>query len=423
MKLRMILALLLPLFFLGCTGSLEKKQFDSEIHFEIAKEYLNAGQMGKALKEAETAIELFERNLPAHFLKAETLARLEKFDGAFTVLNQLEPIISKSDRYLLDHWKAVIYYHKKDLKKAVELFELSAKKEPNFALNYKILSDIYPKIGLLEKAVNRATRWTELQSGSGQAWESLAVILTRNENYPEAKEALDKALAINPKSAMAYNYYGRWADEQKIWDMAEQSYLKSISLDKENPYVYLSLGQLMMITGRLDDAFPYLEKSNQMNAENEFTHFWFGEYYLKKGNYEKAFEHFGKSFKINPAFSKARAGFADASMQSSSNYAEAVKVLNDGVKKAPAEKPSYYYYLAKVHYAKGDLEASIEFTEKAMAMLDQSAVEGLVDLHLLKGNILSKKGNKKEARKEYETTVKLSPDSESGKKAKKLLKN
>jgi len=421
MKIKQLLGVALLFTLLACQASVEKQEADSQIYFEIAKEYLNASKPDKAVKEADNAIKAYAKNFNARFLKIEALALLKKYPEAFKALKELRKVVPPEKEYLADHWEGVTYMHQGDLRDSAELLEKSAGAKPDFNQNHILLVQVYSRLNNLPKAIEHARSWVELDPASSTALESLGIMLINNKGYDEAKKILDDAIKLNPKSHLAYNYLGRWADEQKIWKEAEKYYLKSAELFPDNPYVYLNLGQMMMVSGDADKAVTYLQKADAINSKIVYVKYWLGRYEEKKGNTDKALEEYKKGLEINPAFSQIRGAVADLAISTNSGFDYAIKLLEEGLTVTPSDTKGFLYDLGKVYLAKGDLAKAMEKAEKTLTMLDDSAKEGKADVHLLKGEILLKLGDKENARKEYRLSVQADPDSKSGKKAKQQL--
>ena len=74
---------------------------------------------------------------------------------------------------------------------------------------------------------------------------NLALLYRRTDRHDLAKQALDKALQINPKQAAAFNLRGVYAREAGDFQAAQQAYQAAIAADPQYPNAYLNMGILL----------------------------------------------------------------------------------------------------------------------------------------------------------------------------------
>jgi len=411
------------LFLASCTASEEQRKSDSEIYLQIANEYLTAGSYDKAVNEADNAIKAYPQNWGAYFLKAEILGTAGRYPEAFAAIEATGSEFPKDLEHLREHWRGVVNFHQGNLPEAASHFEKSLELKPDYVDSVIILIQVYTEMNRSDDVIRYSEKWVELEPGSERAWENLGINNVSVRAYGRAKEALDKALSINPKSAIAYNYLGRWADEQNRWEEAEKYYLKSLELNDKYAYVHLSLGQMYMLTGKIDEAKKHLDNALALDPGIPFTHYWMGKFYQKKKDFPNSIHSFRRAIELNPEFSVARVDIAELCLETNKELDYAISTLLDGLVISPKDQKGFYYYLGKLAYAKKDYDASLGHIEKAFAIIQKTEKEGLADLHLLKGKVLLGKGDKKGANAEFKSALTLAPASDSAKEAGKLVIN
>ena len=422
----MKLSRLLPFFLLvlaACQASSDKNMADSDIYFSIAREYIAAGETAKGLEQIEKAINANSANLPAYFLKAETLALAGRYDEALKAVEDGGKLLPPEKLYQKKHWLGVVYYHKNDLAKAAAYMEESAKDKPDFVENHILLGQVYAKSGKPERASTSLQRWTELEPESWQAWGQLGIHYVELKKYDEAKMALDKSLSINQDNAVIYNYLGSWAMDQNRWDESEEYLQKSIKLDNANPYSNLNYAQFLMLQNRHREAYPYLMKTYELDPGIAFGLYWLGKYHYKEKDYDKAEDYFTKAIDSRAAFWPARMGISKMSLEKGRNFDTAISVMENGIKEDPGNMKGYYYYLAKLTLANKNPASALNYSKKAEELLEKSSTAELSELYFLRGEIYEKLNQKNNARAEYKKVVQLTPGTTLAKKAGKQIRN
>ncbi len=422
-NLRNLSFFILTVFLFAACDSSKHNEADSEIYLEIAKEYIQAGLTEKGLSEIENAIESNPENLDAHFLKIKALSILGKFDDALAAAGEAGKHLKEDNLFLNDHWLGVIYYHKKDYKKAIGHLEDSVKTKPDYLFNHSLLGQLYMHIGNTQKGEKNFRRAAELKPENPKMWADLGVALTWTKQYEEAKTALDKAISIDPQHAIAYNYLGRLADDQGNTKDAEKYYLKSIELDDSNQYANLNLGQLLMHENRHKEAYKYLDRAVALEPNLYHAHFWLGVFYAWEKDYEKAYEQFSKAIEQKDDFMPALIKIADASLIIGKGYDLPMKKFQKALEADTPDKEAQYFYLSRLKLAVNDPKTAMEYLEKAEVLVDVSMKERRADLSLLKGKILDKMNRRKDAEKEFKSVVEIAPDTDAAREAKELMKN
>ena len=123
------------------------------------------------------------------------------------------------------------------------------------------------------RASNRAAAKTLLeevtsaQPNLAGPWINLARLQIGDEDYVSARASLDRALAANPSSCVAYNEYGVLLRKLGEFAAAQEKYQACLNTSPEHADTYFNLGILYeLYLGRLEDALAayrhYLEFSD-----------------------------------------------------------------------------------------------------------------------------------------------------------------
>jgi DNA-binding winged helix-turn-helix (wHTH) protein/TolB-like protein/Tfp pilus assembly protein PilF len=189
--------------------------------------------------------------------------------------------------------------NRKDAEKAIENYERAIALDPNYALAY---------------------------AGLANAQTALSFV-GESEQYPKAKAAIDRALAIDDNLAEAHSYFGEMKTTYE-WDFAgaEAQYKRAIALNPNssaahrmyalhlgwmgrfdesiaeiktaidlepasvlNFYIY---GRTLYLARRYDEAIVQLERTVEMDADFPGTYEYLSSLYRLKGDNDRAFEWF-----------------------------------------------------------------------------------------------------------------------------------
>ena len=161
----------------------------------------------------------------------------------FSAARQVDP--GAYEAYL----KGRYYIYNQDFTDPVSLnqakanFEEALRKDPNFSSAYSGLAETYICLVFF---------------GKGQ--------ITVADGYRSARNAVQKALELDPNNGEAYDALGElnW-DADLDWNAAERSFDKAIALAPSFSCAHEDRAMLMALMGRRDEALTELEKSKQID--------------------------------------------------------------------------------------------------------------------------------------------------------------
>jgi TolB-like protein/DNA-binding winged helix-turn-helix (wHTH) protein/Flp pilus assembly protein TadD len=273
-----------------------------------------------------------------------------------------------------------------------------------------------------EQATELYRQALAIEPGFARAWRGLAVIYTnqankglrrRDESYALAREAIDRALSIDPDFAMAHAMLGMFAMAYEGDLNSAASHLEhALSLEPTNPVLISYASSLLLRLGRLDEAVTLRERDVLQDPLDPIGHNNLAWAYLLAGRLDEAIATSKTLLMLAPNYGSAyntwgRAllfkGESDAALEVmrqetsevwrlmglvTSNHAlghsvesdEALRLLIDGYGQERA------YHIASVLAYRGEADRSFEWLEKARQSASTSltyiAVEPLfADLH------------------------------------------
>jgi len=136
--------------------------------------------------------------------------------------------------------------------------------DPEYLPARKRLARLLYETGRNREAI---TLWKEIQKkdpGDPVVWSELAINELRLGNPEEAARLLKKYIQVRGKRAWSYAHLGRAYLEMSDFEAAEEAYREALSLDPYLSNGYLWLGQLLIATGRREEATGVLEKFHRL---------------------------------------------------------------------------------------------------------------------------------------------------------------
>ncbi len=191
-------------------------------------------------------------------------------------LAQSHPVNPEAfDAYLQGH-----YYFEQDSDKdtdmAAKYFERATQLDPSYALAW---------VGL-----SRARKW---QAATG--------LIPREDGYRLAREAVERALALNPNLAAAHAQMGRIKQQVDFdWAGADASFQRAVEAEPGSPESVRLAASSAALLGRFDEAVPLHRRAVDLDPLNARSWEAVGESELFMGQLDKAAADFKKALELNP---------------------------------------------------------------------------------------------------------------------------
>jgi TolB-like protein/Tfp pilus assembly protein PilF len=266
-------------------------------------------------------------------------------------------------------------------------------------------------IGYFEKAIERDPQFALAHVGLADCYAVLGIFGMRPpaESLPRARDAVLKALQIEPRLAGAYGTLGQIKMQyDRDWDGAEADFVRAIALNPSLSEPHLHWGVLLAMRGepdrgleelkqaqqleplltlpktragsvlyfahRYDEAIAQITESLALDDRPGVAHALLGRVYLHTGRYDLALAEFAKTRGPTPG------SFGDVgqALALSGRRAEALAEL-DRVLKLSTQR-----YVSAVDIA--SIYASLGDTENALAMLERALQERASTLGFLAQN-------------------------------------
>ncbi len=262
-------------------------------------------------------------------------------------------------------------------------------------------------------------------------------------NLQLAVESLQRAVARDPRFAAAHAALGEacwllyFQTKQQQWvDKAREAILEALRLDPEQSEVRLSLAQLLMGTGRTDEALAELRKVVTVHPDNDDAHRLIGQILSDKAQFDAAITEFNEAIRLRPGFwtnhmSLAATYFKSGRLEDAALSYQRVTELRpdnawafgnlgviymelgdnrkaiENLEKSIAITPDAYTYanLGTVRYWQGDIEGAASATQQAIKLLPDEAW-----IHRNLGDVYARLGRRREAEASYAEAIRLSEE-------------
>jgi len=191
-------------------------------------------------------------------------------------LAQSHPVNPEAfDAYLQGHY----YFERvsdKDTDLAAKYFERATQLDPSYALAW---------VGF-----SRARKW-----------QAVTGLIPREEGYPVARKAVERALALNPNLAEAHTQVGRIKQQVDFdWTGADASYRRAVELEPGSPETVRLAAGGAAILGRLDEALQLTRKAVDLDPLNAHSWAGLGEIEFRGGKLDEAAADLRKAHELRP---------------------------------------------------------------------------------------------------------------------------
>jgi serine/threonine protein kinase/Tfp pilus assembly protein PilF len=196
------------------------------------------------------------------------------------------------------------------LKKAIEYFKLAAEKDPDYALAYAGLADVYnvlPGYWILSreeaypKAKEAALRALELDDRLAEAHTSLADVKYNFENDLEgAEQEFKRAMALNPGYATAHHWYSIFLRHMDRFEEAVKEGKHALELDPLSPVLNFYLAGLKERLWDWAGAEELCKRCLDIDPSNGTRHAQYALFLIKQGRTKQGLSEMNRALELGP---------------------------------------------------------------------------------------------------------------------------
>ncbi|MGW8181015.1 MAG: tetratricopeptide repeat protein, partial [bacterium] len=258
------------------------------------------------------------------------------------------------------------------LRRAIGFFEDALKIDENYAEAYTGLADSYAMLAFLEpheaypKAKEAVEKALALDGQLVEAHTSLGLIKFQYDwDWEGAEKELSEAISINPSYALAHHFYADYLKAMGRFNEAIIEIEKAQELDPLSLAINTGVGHVLYLSGQYDAAIEQYKKAVDLDPNFMMTHIWFGRPYLEKGMYQEAISELETGVKLSGESTLALAMLGHG-LASAGRKEEALQIL---AKLKERSKSAYVpsYWIAVIYNGFKDKEQVMTWMKKAFA--------------------------------------------------------
>ena len=184
-----------------------------------------------------------------------------------------------------------------------------------------------------------------------------------HDNYAQALQYFNKALAIDPNDKVALTGKGESLDNLGNYTQAMPYLDKALSIDPNDKVALTGKGESFNGLGNYTEAIPYLDKALTIDPNYKVA---LNDKGAALGNYTQAIQYYDKALAIDPNYKEALDNKANA-LYTLGNYSQAIPYLD----KALSIDPNFKAALTGKGYvlnSLGNYSQAIPYLDKVLAM-------------------------------------------------------
>ena len=257
--------------------------------------------------------------------------------------------------------------------KSIEYFEKALEKDPEFApafakiadyYNFSSHSGLFSPNEIIQKWKAVARRALEIDDGLGDAHLAMAdIYFYYDRDWAKAEREFERAIELNPNSALAHNHYGIFLASRERFDEAVTESKKALELDPLSIAVNLVAGFTYLFANRIDDDLECIRRIAELESNSPQARWLDGDLLMANGKYEAAIEAFETSLDLGGnqlALSKLGCAYGLAGRR-----VEALKIL-DQLFEMRERQYAAAFNIARVYAGLGESDKAFEWMGKAI---------------------------------------------------------
>ncbi|MCI4354201.1 MAG: tetratricopeptide repeat protein [Thermoplasmata archaeon] len=202
-----------------------------------------------------------------------------------------------------------------------------------FAWNQRTAEGLRLAITEFDRALEKDRRFALAETGRADAYAALALleISPPTEAFPKAREAAERALALDPNLAEAHASLGLVRFQyDRDWVGAEAELRKAIELNPNYPAAHQYFADYLKAMGRLDEALAEMRRAGELDPLSLAIATGIGHVLYLSRQYDRAIEQYRKATTLDPTFVQAHLWFGRPYLQKGM-YDEAIHELTQAV--------------------------------------------------------------------------------------------
>jgi serine/threonine protein kinase/tetratricopeptide (TPR) repeat protein len=262
------------------------------------------------------------------------------------------------------------------IQRALASYREAIEIDPGFALAYGALAEVHtvlaigfavqPSRELMPEAKEAAERALELDPNLAEAQLARALVAMYHEwDYAAAKAGIDRAIALNPSFVDAHfwaEFYYTYVERN--FEKAVAANRRAMDLDPLDLNVSSRLAQVLIIFGRFDEAIERLEGIVRTDPLHMVSYLELADAYGRRGDDRRAMAAAERALELSSGGVVASVGLAILCAVRADNVGRARTLVGELDERARREYV-FPFWLAVAHAALGDLDRAFEYLAQA----------------------------------------------------------
>ena len=338
-------------------------------------------QLIKAANNSHVWAETFDRKLTDIFSVESDVAKAIADQLRAHISRQEEQVIAAKPTKNIEAYDAYLrgryFWNKRTsdgIKHAIEHFQQSIERDPDFALGYVGLADSYIALTFynfaaphetMPKAKESAIKALALDNTLAEAHASLAhVLMNYDWNWSAAEKEFKRSIELKPDYATAHEWYAiHYLTATGRLEEALQEMRKALELEPASLVMNTFMGATLYYAGRYDEAIDQCRRTIQMDPNFAVVHWHLGLAYEQKQFLDAAIEEFKKAISLSGGSPLMRASLGRAYAKSQKKH-EANEMLNE-LNELSKQQYVSAYEVATIYVALGNNEQAFQLLEQA----------------------------------------------------------
>ncbi len=249
-------------------------------------------------------------------------------------------------------------------------FERAVALDPDFTMAYVLLATASQNASEFFSAVENAEASASGASAGEQLIVDAVVAASRNDQTGQA-DALATLLALYPDDERVHNRLGNYYNGQQNFAQAIEHYERAVAINPGYATAFNALGYAHRSSDHLDEAKMAFEKYVELIPDEANPYDSYAELLMEMGQYDESIENYRKSIRIDRNFASAYAGISvNEALRGNSDGALEAAAQMYSVARTPAEKQGAIFRTVTCHLFADDIEAAMAASEDMFAVAE-----------------------------------------------------
>jgi tetratricopeptide (TPR) repeat protein len=164
--------------------------------------------------------------------------------------------------------------------------------------------------GRLPEAIQAYEEALRLQPDNAEAHNSVGIILVQQGKVPEATAQYEQALRVEPHNARAHNNLGVALAESGKLQEAIRHFEQALRTNPDYAEAHNNLGTVLARGGRMTEAMQHWEQALRINPNYARAHYNLGAALEQAGRVSGAIAHYEQALRLKPDYAEAQQALA-----------------------------------------------------------------------------------------------------------------